>query len=120
MTRSKFLPALAVPVLLIGLAACGSESEAPAASPKPPSTTATTATTAPPTAPEPTTTSTTPSATPSAPATTSAPAGKLIDYETDDDSGATIVAAADTAKLTGAPADFKTFIAARLAAAEPR
>ena len=120
MTRSKLLPALAVTVALLTLGACGSDSgsEGPAADPETTSTAP--AATSEPTAPttsEPTTTEPTDDATAAQP-TKAAPTGKLLDYETGDDDGATITTAADTSKLTGAPADFKAFIGARLSSAD--
>jgi hypothetical protein len=121
MTRSKLVPALAATVALLTLGACGSGSDDPAES-----TGGSSGSTAPagtddpaPSSPD-TPTKTVPTETPVAPApTTKAPAGKLIDYETGDDSGATIATPADTGRLTGSPADFKSFISARLAAASP-
>lgn len=102
-------------MLLLG--ACGSggtaASEAPTASaptstaPTAPPPTTATAAAAEPTTPAPATSTSAP--------TTAAPAGKLIDYASGDDSGVTIATASDTGRLTGAPADFKTFIAAELA-----
>ena len=101
MTRSKLLPALAVTVALLALGACGSDSgsEGPAADPET-SSTAPAATSEPtaPTTSEPTTTEPTDDATAAQP-TKAAPTGKLLDYETGDDDGATITTAADTTKL---------------------
>lgn len=105
---------------LLVLAGCGSDGSDDAAETSPdPTATATplapsTAAPTSPATPDPTESS--PTATPPAtsPTSTPAPTGTLISYETDDDSGATIVKASDTSKLTGSPADFKTFIAAEL------
>jgi len=125
MTRSQLVPALAVTLALLALGACGSDSDAeqPAAGGDS-SSTAPAGTGAGTGDPEPASpdapTKTVPTETPAAaPPTTKAPGGKLLDYETGDDEGVTIATAADTGKLTGSPADFRSFIGARLAAAEP-
>jgi hypothetical protein len=118
MTRSTLLPALAVTLALLTLGACGSDSEAPAADPETSSTApAATSEPAPPTTDAPTTAEPTDETTTAQP-TKAAPTGKLLDYETGDDSGATITTAADTSKLAGAPADFKSFIGTRLSSAD--
>lgn len=115
-TTPRMLAALAGTMLLL-LAGCGGSEEAPDVtrpSAEPPAATATPAPTTPaPSAstPEPTPTATTPTA--------AKPMGKLVDYETTDEDGATIAVAADTSKLTGAPADFKTFIAGQLGKTSP-
>lgn len=118
MTRFPMLAAAAAALIL--LTGCGSDSDTtaePAATTDAPTTSSTTASST-----EPAPTKTTPSATP-APAvtttTTDLPSGKLIDYGNADENGATIAVTADTGKLAGSPLDFKTFIAARLAAAKP-
>ena len=118
MTRSKLLPALAVTVALLALGACGSDSQAPATDPETSATTpATTSEPSTPPAEAPTTPEPTDETTTAQP-TKAAPTGKLLDYENGDDDGATITTAADTTKLTGAPADFKAFIGARLSSAD--
>lgn len=103
MTRTKVLLVAAATSMLL-LTACGSDQ--PEAS-DPTSSSPTTA--------EPTTPAT---SGPDATTTPDAPAGQLLDYETDDANGVSITTAADTAKLTGAPADFKAFIASELAKAQ--
>ncbi|MRJ76687.1 hypothetical protein GEV29_09075 [Aeromicrobium sp. SMF47] len=52
------------------------------------------------------------------PAETPKPGGRLLVYETDDVNGVNIASAADTARLTGAPEDFKAFVLAELARAQ--
>jgi hypothetical protein len=117
MTRTTLLAAATATLLL--LAGCGSGSDpdsGPSATAEAPATTAQPATTEEPPATE-DETETTP-----APATTrtpAAPTGKLLDYETGDDEGVVLSTAADAAKLTGAPADFTSFITAELASATP-
>lgn len=112
MTRLQPMAALAASTLLL-LGACGGGSDRSDASD--PATTAAPTSTAP-TAPATTAPSTTPAPSPSTTApTTAAPAGKLISYANGEDTGVTIATAADTGKLTGAPADFKAFIASELA-----
>jgi hypothetical protein len=117
MTPTKLLAAATVTLTLLALGACGSDAGPDAGSDAgadgSAATTQPSATTPAPTA-APAPASSTASASPTAAPTTAAPAGKLIDYETDDESGATITTAADTSKLTGAPADFRAFIAAEL------
>ncbi|MET1038795.1 MAG: hypothetical protein ABW075_10995 [Aeromicrobium sp.] len=113
MIRTKLLLASTAALLL--LAGCGSDTE-PSAAPS--------ATTDAPATADPTTDAPPTSATPSPePAKTTAtptgPNGTMLDYETDDESGVVLTTAADAAKLTGAPADFKAFITAELAAATP-
>ncbi len=111
MTRTR-LAALAIAtsaVLLLG--ACGSDGDSETAAPST-STDSPTASDAP-TSAAPTKTGATP--TPSATATTKEPAvkpGTYIDYEAVNEDGITIAAPADTAKLTGAPADFKRYLGA--------
>ncbi|MCL3818016.1 hypothetical protein [Aeromicrobium wangtongii] len=114
MTRTRLLTALATtPILLLG--ACGSSDEPEAAAPS-----ASEPSTSEPTTPAPSTVPTTPAATTPAPSkststpTPAAPAGKLISYAQGEDSGVMIATPAETSKLRGAPADFKSFIAAEL------
>lgn len=112
MTRTHVLAALTTTTILL-LGACGS-SEEPEASDAPSASAPTSA------APSPTPSASTtpaPTATTSTP-TAAAPTGKLISYQTED-GGAMITQASDTAKLEGAPGDFKAFIARELADAEP-
>jgi hypothetical protein len=113
MTRTRLLTALATTSILL-LGACGSSEESVTAFDGP----RTPASTAAPTSAAPTSTPTATTATPSpTAATSSAPAaapGKLISYAAGEDSGIILATAADTAKLTGAPADFKSFVAAEL------
>lgn len=118
MKRAPVLLATLTAAALL-LAGCGSDAP-PAATPRSsspaPQTSGSTAPTATPTAQpstSPTTSSPAPPASPDVPADPAA--GKFIDYENVDESGVIITRAADTARLTGAPADFKTFIAAELA-----
>jgi hypothetical protein len=112
MTRTRLLAlTLAVSAALV-LGGCGSdggkdESADPA-----------TTTSTPPAAPStsvPTTSE--PSPEPTDAATTAAPdepakPGTFLDYEAIDEDGIRIASAADTSKLTGAPDDFKSFVAA--------
>jgi len=111
MIRTKALAATLTTAAMLLLGACGSDEPQAAGttSTAAPTTAAPTTvpTTTAPTTPEPTKSSATPTAT--------TPSGKLISYADGDDTGVTIATAADTARLTGAPADFKTFIAAELA-----
>lgn len=117
---SILLTVLTTTALLV--AGCGSDE--PRATPTSPSPVTTSApTTAAPTDTTSTTTpEPTPSQTPTPEATTASPTtaptkptnSQVINYETDD-GGVLITRAADTAKLTGAPADFKKFVAAELA-----
>jgi hypothetical protein len=96
----------AVAILLL-TAGCGGSDKPKDAGDDPTTTPSPTATaTTPTTAPTPT--ATTPTATGATPAT---PASTLIDYG---DDGITVARGSDTAKLTGAPQDFKDFIAADL------
>lgn len=108
--KARILAALTGSMLL--LTGCGSsDNGSDVAEPSAEPTTAATPAPAPsPTKPSVTKTTPTPSASPTA----AKPTGRLIDYETADESGATITTAADTSKLTGAPADFKSFIASQL------
>ncbi|MET0448074.1 MAG: hypothetical protein ABW004_06690 [Aeromicrobium sp.] len=123
MTRLPLLAAATAALIL--LTGCGGSGSDTAAEPVATTDTPTTgATTAPSTEPEPEPTKTTPSATPTpTPAVTTTatdlPTGTLIDYGNSDENGATIAVAADTGKLAGSPADFKSFIASQLAAATP-
>ncbi|WP_157432690.1 hypothetical protein [Aeromicrobium sp. Root472D3] len=114
MTRTRLVAlALATSTVLM-LGACGSDGDAQTAAPST-STDSPTATDAP-TTPAPTRTSTTRE--PSPTETTKEPAvkpGTFIDYEAVDEDGITIAAVSDTSKLSGAPLDFKTFIAASIA-----
>ncbi|MCW2841016.1 MAG: hypothetical protein JWR55_2499 [Aeromicrobium sp.] len=117
MTRIPLLTAAAATLIL--LAGCGSDSD-PAASPTE-GTGATTSAASPtgraaPTK-KPATTRSTPVVT-TVP-TTPGPAGKVIDYETDDESGVVLTTAADASRLSGAPSDFRTFVTGQLAAATP-
>lgn len=109
-TKPRLFAALAATTLL--LAGCGSSdgsSDVAEPSAKP-----TTTTNAPaPTRPQPSATTAKPTPTATTP-TAAQPTGRLIDYETTDEDGAMITVAADTSKLTGAPADFKTFIGGEL------
>lgn len=110
-TRLQMLAALTGAMLL--LSGCGSSDE-PSDVAKP---TAEASATSPNQTTKPTPSATTAKPTPTKSATPTAPprpSGKLIDYETGDESGATILTAADTGKLTGAPADFKAFITTQL------
>lgn len=93
------------------LAGCGSSAESPGVAT--PSATSSAVTTSAPAPTQPAPSATTPTPTATTP-TAARPIGTLIDYETTDEDGATIAVAADTSKLTGAPADFKTFIAGEL------
>lgn len=115
MTRTKFRMCAALAGTMLLLAGCGSSEESPGAAA--PGAESSTATSAPAPAQPAPSSSTTPKPKPTPSATTPAaakPIGTLIDYETTDEDGATIAVAADTSKLTGAPADFKTFIAGEL------
>nr|MCW2728376.1 hypothetical protein [Aeromicrobium sp.] len=115
MTRTPALAALTTTVVLL-LGACGASDDEPAASAPTPSTAAPSS--ASPTA-TPVAATTTPAPTPSTTApTAAAPTGKLISYETED-GGVMITRASDTGKLTGAPSDFKAFIARELEDAAP-
>lgn len=116
MTHTRHLVATALASAALLLSGCGSDATSDdAASPE---TSATSTTTPPPAATtKPAATATTPE--PSEDPTTAAPTGKLISYVDSEDVGVMIAQAADTAKLTGAPADFKAFIAAELGRLEP-
>lgn len=117
-TRSLLVTLVAATSLLTACGSGGSDAsdgeDVPTAAPTASAVTAAPTTAAPVTTPTPSPNATTPSAVP----TSAAPGGKVIDYETDDSNGVTIRAASDTARLTGASADFKTFIAAELSAAQ--
>lgn len=116
MTHTRHLVATALAATALLLSGCGSDATSDdAASPE---TSATATTTPPPAA------TTTPSATPTTPEpsddpTTAAPTGQLISYVDSEDVGVMIAEPSDTSKLTGAPADFKAFIAAELDRLEP-
>lgn len=107
-TKPRVFAALAGTMLL--LTACGGSDEPTGvAQPSPEETTQAPATT------RPTPTATTAKPSPSASTKTPAPPmGKLLDFATADEDGAMITVAADTSKLTGVPADFKSFIAGEL------
>ncbi|WP_159085890.1 hypothetical protein [Aeromicrobium chenweiae] len=117
------LVAAAASMLL--LSACSSDEPATKATPTTAATSAT-PTSAPATTPSSspaTTAAPTPAASPAPqpsgpPAETPRPGGRLLDYETDDVNGVNISSRADTARLTGAPQDFKTFVVAELAKAQ--
>ena len=87
--------------LLLLTAGCGGSDDPKAQDPT--TTPAPTATT--------TTAATTPTPSPTTTTTTAAPASTVIDYG---DDGITVARAADAAKLTGAPQDFKAFVVADL------
>ena len=114
MTRTRLVAvALATSTVLL-LGACGSDGDDdradPTASPSSPTTSAA------PTTKAPTATAKTPR--PSPTATTEEPPAKpgtYLDYEAVNEDGITIAAASDVSKLSGAPLDFKTFIAASIA-----
>lgn len=61
------------------------------------------------------TTTPTPTATTTSPTSPTSPTTTIIDYAKGDQDGVRMTSAADTKKLTGAPADFTAFIAAELA-----
>lgn len=110
MTRFKVFAAAAASLSVLALGACGSDTSDPAvatSSEAPPA--------APSTTPAATPTKPSPSATTTAAPTTAAPAGDLVEYENADGDGIYLATAADTKNLKGAPAAFKTFIAAELA-----
>lgn len=110
MTRTPRMIAVLAGTML-ALSACGS-SDGTSDAAEPSAETPTTTTAAPTRAtPSATTATPTPKATAS---TTPRPMGDLLDYETADEDGAMITVAADTGKLTGAPGDFKSFIAGEL------
>jgi hypothetical protein len=113
MTRTSLLATAAATLIL--LSGCGSDAATPAASPEPSETTSQ------PTTPAATAAPTTPATTPTTVPTTKAPApaGKLINYETGDEQGVVLTTDADADRLTGAPADFKAFVIAELATADP-
>lgn len=117
MKRAPVLLGLLTATALL-LAGCGSDTPSPTPSP---SAAPTSTSTAPPTTP-----TAVPATTPTSAPTTSTPAtptpkpvtpaaGTLLNYENDNDDGIVVTTAADTANLKGAPADFKTFVAAELA-----
>jgi hypothetical protein len=117
MTRTPLLTVAAATLIL--LAGCGSDSD-PSASPTE-GTDATTSAASPAASAAPTKKTPTTKSTPvvTTVPTTPGPAGKVIDYETDDESGVVLTTAADASRLTGAPADFRTFVTGQLAAATP-
>lgn len=99
MSRTRVL-LVAAAILMLLLSACSSDDEPPAGTSPSGS-----ASVSPP--PQPT----------GPPAETPRPGGgSLLDYESDDVSGVTLVSADDTKRLTGSTDDFRAFIAAELAA----
>jgi major membrane immunogen (membrane-anchored lipoprotein) len=115
MTRTRLVAvALATSTVLL-LGACGSDGDTTADGD---AATPSTSTDSPAASAEPTSTAPTKTGKtlkPSATATTKEPAvkpGTYIDYEAVDEDGVTIARPSDAAKLTGAPADFKTYIGA--------
>jgi hypothetical protein len=111
MTRTRLVAVALVTSTVLMLGACGSDQDDDKAG-DPPATTTAPATTAAPSTTTPTATGTTPKPTAS---TTKAPpvkAGTFIDYEAVDEDGIRIASPSDTAKLTGAPADFKSYLGA--------
>jgi len=119
MTRLQAVAAALTTSTMLFLGACGSD--AGSDEPETSATASTTAPTAATTTPEPATPAPTgPAPSTSKPTpTTAAPGGKLISYANGEDDGILLASATDIVKLTGAPADFKTFIAGELAAATP-
>lgn len=104
MTRTKLLMAVLTPLLLLG--ACGSDEPDATPTGSAPTTPTPIATTEAPTATPPPTSTPPPTVAP----TTQAP-DPVIDYGED---GVTLTAASDVRKLTGAPDDFKAFMASEL------
>ncbi|KAA1378287.1 hypothetical protein [Aeromicrobium fastidiosum] len=114
MTHTRHLVATALAATALLLSGCGSDATSDdAATPEASATT----TPAPAATTEPTATATTPE--PSEAPTTPATTGKLISYVDSEDVGVMIAQPSDTSKLTGAPADFKAFIAAELGRLSP-
>lgn len=119
MKRAPVLLAVLTTTALL-IAGCGSDT--PSTSPTPPDTSTsatpppapTTTPTSPPSTESPGTPPTTVATPTSSPTATTPDTGSFINYENDNEDGIVITTAADTANLKGAPADFKTFIAADL------
>ncbi len=111
MTRTRLIAvALATSTVLL-LGACGSDGDDAAAAPS--TSTDSPASSAAPTTKAPSPTTKTPKPTPTA--TTKEPAvkpGTYIDYEAVNEDGISIAEPSDASKLTGAPADFKSYVAA--------